>query len=115
MRHLVTIIALLIVSLTSFAESHGGVRNANAEFTAAAQFALNEGGDLYRVLSVTKLLGNACHKGSVFKIKWSSADSSGVERPDGSEAIVLVESDASEIEIKTKVTPLDSTECPSDK
>jgi hypothetical protein len=64
----------LFVSTHSFADSHGGVAISNALFKGVTNYALDEGGDLERVLSVKKILNT-----NQFEITYGGVDTMGRE------------------------------------
>ncbi len=65
--------SLLLISSTSFAETHGGVLLSNALFKAVTNYAIESGGSLERVLSVKKILNKETVEN--FEIAFGGQDS----------------------------------------
>ena len=91
MKTLITVLVTLLLSNCALAETHGGVTRSNAGFSAVAEYALDQGGDLSRVFSIQKLYKIPCASGDLYKITWGSMDSDGVEHADKNATYVLVE------------------------
>ena len=81
---LATALVALLITGASFApsivraESHGAVQTNNLFFLGATQWATNEGGSLYRVLSVKK--HQNCEQGQMFLVAFGSQGRFGGER-----------------------------------
>lgn len=69
---------LVLGSLNLKAESHGQVRAANQRFQAVNDYALSEGGDLYRVQKVERL--KTCSSGSsLYIVAYGGGNAQGIE------------------------------------
>lgn len=99
-------LACLIVSPFANAETHGGVRRANAEFAGVSRWAGEEGGTLYRVMGVRR--GAPCGQGTRFEVDFGGMDASGKEHIEYTDAVVATYDDFG---FETIVVPASEAQC----
>jgi hypothetical protein len=98
MKNMITILSLVMVFASqAMAESHGGVRVSNAQMKAVSKYALDGGGDLYRVLKIQK------KNDGLFTISYGGMDSNGNEKVSDEEVVKAAVTYDGSIDVKVKV------------
>lgn len=109
----VTLVLTLMLAPLTYAETHGGVLRSNSAFTAVANYAVQEGGSLSRVMGISKLYRVPCHY-DIYAITWGGMDADGVEHayPKPDYVVVKDDGETADGELRLKVETLIKLSCP---